>query len=111
MVKCVICGKLFEPTSARSKYCSHKCVNAARREHYAQGKPVKPLKMIECAICGARFQPRDARQKYCSWECGQEANRQRAHDRHLTHNAEIRAYYRERYQAKKQEAKKSDEVR
>lgn len=32
-IKCSICGKKFEPTSSRSKYCSEKCRKDGAREN------------------------------------------------------------------------------
>lgn len=32
-IKCSICGKKFDPTSSRSKYCSEKCRKDGAREN------------------------------------------------------------------------------
>ena len=81
---CVHCGKEFDATSGRQKYCNDKCRTLAlsnrEREAYLKrtAKKVK-LKQEEkgrtaiCAYCGKEFLYKKKRRKFCTPDCRHQA--------------------------------------
>ena len=75
IVKCVICGKEFEAQKSTKKYCSQECLNASRRQKWAnRPKEEKKQKLMPektCVICGATFRPKTsaANQRTCCCDC------------------------------------------
>lgn len=74
-MKCLRCGKDFEPApknARRQKYCSRKCALAASNDRRRLGrnldKPPLPSKAI-CHECGEVFKPAYPAEKFCSDEC------------------------------------------
>ncbi|MBQ6296178.1 MAG: hypothetical protein IJK81_00525 [Selenomonadaceae bacterium] len=72
-MKCVYCGKEFEPNSNVQKYCSAEC----REKAYATVEGKTKI----CPCCGTEFKPRYPIQKYCSRQCGRRAGDAREYER------------------------------
>ncbi len=70
---CAACGKGFEQTHGRQKYCCEKC-----RKSHQSSRNRAPEKRDEkhCAVCGARFFG-NRLQKYCGDRCSEHAKRER----------------------------------
>lgn len=66
---CPICGKEFETTKTKVKYCSSVCV--------CESKSIKALQYVKrvqhapkaCEECGKEFIPKNIKSKYCCAEC------------------------------------------
>jgi hypothetical protein len=75
LVKCVVCGKEFEAIRSTKKYCSQECINASRREKWANREKIKKQSKLmpekECPICGQKFRPKTpaANQRMCCYDC------------------------------------------
>ena len=75
-VKCVVCGKEFEAQKTTKKYCSNECLNAARRQKWAERerapKDISYKGSVKiCLICGKEFSPKTAmaNQRQCCYDC------------------------------------------
>ena len=74
-MRCVICGKEFEPCKRHNLCCSVECSDKLknRRNNYRRkcirlyGK--KPKKMRKCPMCGKMFEARLHNQMTCSSKC------------------------------------------
>ena len=70
---CVYCGKEFNPTSNRQKFCSVECrkdFNQREKEQLRQEERGEHYyRQRKCVICGELFWPNSSRQKLCSIEC------------------------------------------
>lgn len=84
---CPICGKVFETTYGKKRYCSRECAAQGRRETSKRYKAMKeaeegiehkPIEPIQCANCGKTFMPRAHNAKYCSRECAEIKRRERS---------------------------------
>ena len=75
-VTCVICGKEFQSQKSTRKYCSQDCLNASRRQKWAERQKLpkdisyKGKEKI-CPICNKHFYPKTAMasQRKCCYEC------------------------------------------
>lgn len=63
-MKCLYCGKEFEPRRRGQKYCSVKC----QRKNYVKQVEEK-MGIARCLNCGRKFYKGNSKQKYCSEEC------------------------------------------
>lgn len=92
--KCPICGREFESSNKRRKYCSEDCAYQAtllankrsrdrHREEYraAYRSAIKPK---PCAGCGAMFTPFGP-EKYCSSKCRREARLKQKREEYYRH--------------------------
>jgi hypothetical protein len=67
MTKVCQCGKEFEPTNNRQKYCSERCGwNYHGKKHRSD---LRTKEKKNCLKCGQIFYTSDARKKYCSSQC------------------------------------------
>lgn len=82
---CEVCGNEF-PYRANgvNRYCSYKCVHAARR---------KRIKKI-CPVCGKNFEviPSRSHVHTCSWECGKKRRHQMLTCEQCGETVEVRAH-------------------
>ena len=75
IVKCIVCGKEFEAQKSTKKYCSKDCVNAMRRNKWANREKEEKIKKLMpekiCPICGKTFRPKNAsaNQRTCCYNC------------------------------------------
>lgn len=76
IVKCIVCGKEFEAQKTTKKYCSNECMNAMRRQKWAERertpKDISYKGTIRtCPICGKAFYPKTAmaNQRQCCYNC------------------------------------------
>lgn len=75
IVKCIVCGKEFEAQKSTKKYCSKDCVNAMRRNKWANREKEEKIKKLMpekiCPICGKAFRPKNAsaNQRTCCYDC------------------------------------------
>lgn len=71
-MKCLRCGKEFEPTNNKNTYCMD-CRSEHKKEYlqaWRQGKAQKKeMREVKCAICGKVFMSNRFDAKYCSNEC------------------------------------------
>lgn len=79
---CPICGKEFESSDSRQKYCSEKCYLDSVKKWYHAHKTLKKFNPIKCSICGKEFTPKTRINIYCSPECKHEAARQQMKSRY-----------------------------
>jgi len=73
---CVVCGKLFVPTSPVACICSSECREKRRvkwieasMERQRIRRSLKPKTVHKCRMCGKEFEIRSQHQMYCSAEC------------------------------------------
>ena len=67
MLKICQCGKPFEPTNNRQKYCSDKCsYDFHAKQHRRDSRPVLER---TCLSCNKLFETTDSRKQYCCNEC------------------------------------------
>lgn len=69
-MKCLRCGKEFEPKTCRNVYCSI-CGIESKKEYlkaYREGRK-KEKREVKCAICGKMFESNRPDAKYCGNEC------------------------------------------
>ena len=59
-MKCMECGKEFEPRNQRMKYCSKRCTDAASRRR---------KRLSICPVCGKKFERSQEHKVYCSYGC------------------------------------------
>lgn len=64
-MKCVVCGKEFEPKNPHRKYCSNAC---GQKAWYYRARAKHP-KRVTCPICGKEFETTIHSKQYCSLEC------------------------------------------
>ena len=71
-MKCLRCGKEFEPTNNKNTYCMD-CRAEHKKEYlqaWRQGKvQKKEMREVKCAICGKVFMSSRFDAKYCGNEC------------------------------------------
>lgn len=69
--KCKHCGKEFEATDKRQKYCSEMCRLIGRSEYQKEYRKAKNKQLCEivCPVCHKKFMPRTGNQVVCSGEC------------------------------------------
>lgn len=72
MIKCKICGCLFDEKSNKI-YCSKKCSNRAYTISIRKGS----LKPKKCRNCANVFKPYQSLQVFCSYECSMEHRRKK----------------------------------
>ena len=75
-VKCIVCEKEFQSQKTTKKYCSTECMNAMRRQKWAerQRQPKNITYKGEektCLICNKKFYPKNslANQRKCCYDC------------------------------------------
>lgn len=74
-IKCIVCGKEVEAQKSTKKYCSKECMNAARRQKWAEREKIEkdPYQMPEkqCLLCGNKFRPKtpSANLRSCCYNC------------------------------------------
>jgi predicted nucleic acid-binding Zn ribbon protein len=67
--QCFVCGKTFQPTNGKHRYCSGKCSEiGVRQNNNLKHKSLKGI-IYKCVHCGIAFSPSMSNQKYCSFDC------------------------------------------
>lgn len=69
---CACCGKLFQPSNLRCKYCGPECRNVVKQEQAKESARKKKGQIVPryCPVCGKEFpQEMDIRQIACPGEC------------------------------------------
>lgn len=73
---CQYCGKEFEPTDKRQKYCNKECSYL----YHLEQSHLRTMERLskngeECEWCGKKFIPKRAGQKYCCRSCREKSRR------------------------------------
>lgn len=69
---CACCGKLFQPSNLRCKYCGPECRDIVRQEQAKESARKKKGQIVPryCPVCGKEFpKEMDIRQIACPGEC------------------------------------------
>lgn len=74
LIKCKICGKIFERTNNNQKYCSSECYKESNRRNSRNRYQKRvPKYELNCPICHNFFLPKSYSEKYCSDDCKKKA--------------------------------------
>lgn len=92
-MKCLRCGKEFEPTNNKNTYCMD-CRAEHKREYlkdWRQGNSrKKEIREVKCAICGKVFMSSRFDAKYCGNECYDAGRKAITREWQKKRNAEIK---------------------
>ena len=92
-MKCLRCGKEFEPTNNKNTYCMD-CRAEHKKEYlqaWRQGKAQKKeMREVKCAICGKMFMSNRFDAKYCGNECYDTGRKAITREWQKKRNAEIK---------------------
>ena len=85
---CAYCGKEFETTKKRKKFCCVDCRYLYHLEKNRSRTETKLAKMVKkCEYCGDEFTPRRANQRYCSRECATKDRYAQIREEHIQERA------------------------